>query len=68
MAMTIRPDDDLQRALRELADASHTSMQEVVRTAVLEKWQREGHRARVVESGERLAERWSDVLERLGSV
>ena len=42
--------------------------EEVIRRAVLERLARSGHQAKVAEAGERLAERWSDVLDRLGSV
>ena len=68
MAMTLRTDDELEKALTALAEAEGASRQEVIRRAVLERYARSGHAARVEESGERLAERWSDVLNRLGSV
>jgi predicted transcriptional regulator len=66
--MTLRTDDELDRALTALAEAEGTSRQEVIRRAVLERYARSGHAARVAESGERLADRWSDVLHRLGTV
>ncbi len=66
--MTVRPDETMQHALRELADAHDTSMQDVLRTAVLQMWEREGHASRVAESADRLQQRWGDVLDRLGSV
>jgi hypothetical protein len=65
MAMTVRPDELLDRAITELAEAAHTSKQEAIRTAVLEKWEREGHRARVAKSGDRMLTRWGGVLDRL---
>ena len=68
MAMTLRTDDELERALEILAREEGLSKQEVVRRAVLERLERAGHRARVEDSAERMIERWSDVLERLGSV
>jgi len=68
MAMTLRTDDELERALRVLAEAEGLSRQEVVRRAVLERYERAGHRARVDESSDRMIERWGDVLDRLGSV
>ncbi|MBT5774300.1 MAG: ribbon-helix-helix protein, CopG family [Dehalococcoidia bacterium] len=68
MAMTLRTDDELERALRVLAEAEGLSRQEVVRRAVLERYERAGHRARVDESSGRMIERWGDVLDRLGSV
>ena len=68
VAMTLRTDDELERALTALAEVEGTSRQEVIRRAVLERYARSGHVARVEESAERLAERWSDVLHRLGTV
>lgn len=67
MAMTLRTDDELERALEILARKEGLSKQEVVRRAVLERLDRAGHRARVEDSAERMIERWGDVLERLGS-
>jgi len=68
MAMTLRTDDELERALEVLAREEGLSKQEVVRRAVLERLERAGHRARVEDAAERMIERWGDVLERLGSV
>jgi predicted transcriptional regulator len=68
MAMTLRTDDELERALAILAREEGLSKQEVVRRAVLERLERAGHRARVEDAAERMIERWGDVLERLGSV
>jgi hypothetical protein len=68
MAMTLRTDDELDRALTELARIEGTSKQEVVRTAVLEKLDRLGHEDRVRESAQRMIEKWGPVLDRLGSV
>ena len=67
MAMTLRIDDELERALAALAEAEGTSRQEIVRRAVLERHARSGHAARVQESSARLAEQWGDVLHRLGT-
>jgi predicted transcriptional regulator len=66
--MTLRTDDELDKALSALAAAEGTSRQEIVRRAVLERYERSSHSARVQESSERLMDRWSDVLHRLGSV
>ncbi len=66
--MTLRTDEELDNALTALAEAEGTSRQEVIRRAVLERYARSGHEARVNESGERLADRWSDVIDRLGTV
>jgi hypothetical protein len=54
--------------LDALADNEGLSRQEAIRRAVLERYERAGHRARVDASAERLVDRWSDVLDRLGSV
>jgi hypothetical protein len=68
MALTLRTDDVLERALTALAESEGLSRQEVIRRAVLERYERAGHRARVDDSAQRMADRWRDVLERLGSV
>lgn len=67
MAMTLRTDEELERALEALARAEGLSKQEVVRRAVLERYERAGHRTRVDGAAERMIERWGDVLDRLGS-
>jgi predicted transcriptional regulator len=67
MAMTLRIDDELERALAALAEAEGTSRQEIVRRAVLERHARSGHLARVQESSARLSEKWGDVIHRLGT-
>ena len=68
MAMTLRTDDELERALATMAEAEGLSRQEIVRRAVLERYERSGHRARVDDSARRMLDRWNDVLDRLGSV
>jgi predicted transcriptional regulator len=68
MAMTLRIDDELESALQTLVAAEGVSRQEVVKRAVLERAQRQGHTLRVAASADALAERWSDVLHRLGTV
>ena len=68
VAMTVRTDEELDRALAALAAAEGTSRQEIIRRAVLERYERSGHAARVQESSERLIDRWGDVLHRLGTV
>ena len=47
MAMTLRTDDELERALTELAEAEGISKQEAVRRAVIEKRDRVSHRTRL---------------------
>jgi predicted transcriptional regulator len=68
MALTLRTDDELEHALDELAEAEGLSRQEIIRRAVLERYERAGHRNRVEDSTSRMLERWGDVIERLGSV
>ncbi|HEV2891057.1 MAG TPA: CopG family transcriptional regulator [Frankiaceae bacterium] len=66
MAMTLRTDEELERALDALAEAEGASKQEVIRRAVLERWARSAHVAAVDESARRMAAEWGDVLDRLG--
>jgi predicted transcriptional regulator len=66
MAMTLRTDPDLERALTALAEAEGASRQEIVRRAVLDRYERQGHRARVEASSDQMLRRWGDVLEHLG--
>ncbi|MFT5222250.1 MAG: putative transcriptional regulator [Glaciecola sp.] len=67
MALTLRTDDELERALDSLAQAEGLSRQEVIRRAVLERYERAGHQARVKGSTSKMVDRWGDVLERLGT-
>ncbi|WP_244931790.1 CopG family transcriptional regulator [Nocardioides sp. W7] len=64
--MTLRTDEELDRVLTELAELEGLSRQEVVRRAVLEKYERDGRRARVDAVSNEMLERWGDVLDRLG--
>jgi hypothetical protein len=68
MAFTVRTDATMERALTELAEAEGTSRQEIVRRAVLERYERTRRTGRVHDSAARLIERWGDVLTRLGDV
>ena len=68
MALTLRTDDELERALAALAESEGLSRQEVIRRAVLERYERTGHEDRVRGSTDRMLERWGDVLDRLGTV
>ena len=67
MAMTLRTDAALDHALDVLAEAEGLSRQEVIRRAVLDRYERAGHDRAVAESADRMIERWGDVLDRLGS-
>lgn len=68
MAMTLRTDAELEKALTALAAAEGASRQEIIRRAVLERFERSEHVSRVNDSSERMIARWGDVLDRLGSV
>lgn len=68
MAMTLRTDDELDQALGALAAAEGTSRQEIVRRAVLARYEQSGHLSAVRDSSNRMRSRWADVLERLGTV
>ena len=68
MALTLRTDDQLERALAALAESEGLSRQEIIRRAVLERYERSAHRDRVEGSTDRMIDRWGDVLDRLGSV
>lgn len=67
MAFTLRTDDEMERALDALVDAEGLSRQEIIRRAVLERYERTQHVQRVAGATDRMLERWGDVLERLGS-
>jgi predicted transcriptional regulator len=66
--MTLRIDQELERALSELSESEGLSRQEVIKRAVLEKHERAGHRSRVADASRRALEDWGPVLDRLGSV
>ena len=68
MAFTVRTDDELERALTTLCEAEGASRQEIIRRAVLERYERSSHSDRVAESSTRLLRKWGDVLDRLGTV
>jgi len=68
MAMTLRTDEELDNALGALAEAEGISRQEIIRRAVLERYERAGHKPRVESSTERMIDKWGDVLDRLGQV
>ena len=66
MAMTVRIDEELNQALAALAAAEGASRQEIIRRAVLERYERNGHVARFEDSSARMIGKWGDVLDRLG--
>jgi hypothetical protein len=67
MAFTVRTDPVFEKALSALAREEGVSRQELIRRAVLERYERSGHTGRVADSTQRMVARWGDVLERLGS-
>jgi predicted transcriptional regulator len=67
MALTVRTDEKLEEALTALAESEGISRQEIIRRAVLDRYERAGHGQRVDRSSRKMIERWGDVLERLGS-
>lgn len=66
--MTLRTDDELDRALTELAEREGISKQEVVRRAVLQWRDESSQEGRVADASQRMRDKWGDVLDRLGSV
>jgi predicted transcriptional regulator len=68
MAFTVRTDEVLERALDELVKEEGLSRQEIIRRAILDRYERAGHAKKVADSTDRMVERWGDVIDRLGSV
>lgn len=68
MAFTLRTDKELERALDELVKDEGLSRQEIIRRAILDRYDRAGHAKKVEDTTDRMLERWGDVLDRLGSV
>jgi len=68
MALTLRTDPELELALAALADAEGTSKQEVIRRAVIEKYERSDRKARLDVVVSDLLVEYKDALDRLGSV
>jgi predicted transcriptional regulator len=65
MALTLRTDDEMERALTALSSAEGASRQEIIRRAVLERYERSAHHERVAEATVQMMERWSKVIDRL---
>lgn len=66
MALTLRTDQQLEDALTALSQFENASRQEVIRRAVLERYERTAHTAKVEDVGSKMLDRWANVLERLG--
>lgn len=64
--MTLRLDDDEQRALRAQAAAEGASMQDVARRAIREYVTRRDHQHRVMTAADRILDVHADAIERLG--
>jgi predicted transcriptional regulator len=67
MAFTVRTDPEFEEALASLAQAEGASRQEVVRRAVIARYEQLDHETDVADSMSRMTVRWGDVLERLRS-
>ncbi|HVB51864.1 MAG TPA: CopG family transcriptional regulator [Acidimicrobiales bacterium] len=65
MALTVRTDDEMERALTALSIAEGTSRQEVIRRAVLDRYSRSAHLDRVAGATAEMMDRWGDVIEML---
>lgn len=68
MAFTLRTDEELENALDVLVADEGLSRQEIIRRAVLDRYERAGHAKTVEDSTDRMIDRWGDVIDRLGSV
>ena len=67
MALTLRTDEALERALDDLTAQTGASRQEVIRRAILDLHARSGHAAHVEDAVAASIDRWGDALDRLGS-
>jgi len=68
MAMTLRIDEELEKALSELSASEGLSRQEVVKRAILEKHRRTVRRERLDAVVSDLLVEYDDALRRLGTV
>ncbi|WP_277675935.1 type II toxin-antitoxin system VapB family antitoxin [Saccharopolyspora rectivirgula] len=66
MAMTLRLTEEEDRKLAELAAAEGRSKQEVVRSALAERWARQQREQQLVQALDRVLPRYRDLLDRLG--
>ena len=66
MAITLRTDEELDHVLNTLALAESISKQEVIRRALIERYERTIHEARFEHAASRMLDRWGDVIDRLG--
>ena len=66
MALTLRTDDELDRAISELAEAEGTSKQEAIRRAVIEKRDRSTTSTRLDAVVSQVLVDYEEALDRLG--
>ena len=66
MAMTLRLTESEHEALRALADAEGTSMQDAARRAIRVYIERSGHRAKVNAAADLVLDAHADAIRRLG--
>lgn len=66
MAMTLRLNEQEQRALKERAAAEGISMQDVARRAIRDYLARSEHRAKLSTAADLILEVHADAIERLG--
>ncbi len=57
----------MERALSALSRAEGASRQEIIRRAILERYERGAHHERVAEATIEMMERWSKVIDRLAT-
>jgi hypothetical protein len=66
--MTLRTDPQFQDALNFLKTREGGSIQQIVRTAIIERAERLGHRDRVAGAARDVKDQWGEALGRLGKV
>jgi hypothetical protein len=67
MAMTLRTDEELERALAELAEQEGVSKQEAIRRAVIEKRDRTSRRTHIDAIARGVIVEYAEALDRLGN-
>ena len=65
MALTVRTDEEMETALRALCAVEGASRQEVIRRAVLDRFERTARVAHLGDASSAMIVRWRDVLDRL---
>ncbi len=64
--MTLRTDPKFKTALAFLKEKEGGSIQQIIRTAIIERAERLGHRDRVAEASRDAKKQWGDTLGKLG--